>query len=124
LRRAFDEEGQLLPPAQWDDAFAASVASIEVVTRTLPGQADDELDAQPHGGALARKRNAKVEYIHKIKVWDKNSALEKIAKHLGMFTERFELTGKDGKDLVPEHSPTDVAKALLVLLGGEQKPAK
>lgn len=91
IRRAFDGNGNLLSPTEWDDEFAASVASIEVVTKTLPGQADDEMDAQPHGGALARKRNAKVEYVHKIKVWDKNSALEKIAKHLGMFIDKSEV---------------------------------
>ncbi|TIS12579.1 MAG: terminase small subunit, partial [Mesorhizobium sp.] len=31
-----------------------------------------------------------VEYVTKIKVWDKNSALEKIAKHLGLFVDRIE----------------------------------
>jgi phage terminase small subunit len=95
-RRAFDANGQLIAITDWTDDLAAAVSSIEVVTRSLPGEADEELDAQPHGGALARKRNAKVEYIHKIKFWDKNSALEKIAKHLGMFVDRQELTGKDG----------------------------
>lgn len=95
-RRAFDADGNVLAITDWSDDLAAAVSSIEVVTRSLPGEADDELDAQPHGGALARKRNAKVEYIHKIKFWDKNSALEKIAKHLGMFVDKHELTGKDG----------------------------
>lgn len=96
LRKAFDDKGNLLHPSEWDDDFAASVASIEVVTKTLPGYADAELDAQPHGGALARKRNAKVEYVHKIKFWDKNSALEKLAKHLGMFIERVDHVSSDG----------------------------
>lgn len=90
IRDAFTDAGELKHPKDWTDDFAAAVASVEVVTKTLPGEADDEFDAQPHGGALARKRNAKIEYVHKIKVWDKNSALEKIAKHLGMFIERHE----------------------------------
>jgi phage terminase small subunit len=34
-----------------------------------------------------------VEHTHKIKVWDKNSALEKLGKHLGMFTEKIEHSG-------------------------------
>src|SRR5690606_30103332 len=71
----------------------------EVVTKTLPGQAADGLDAQPHGGGLARRRNAKVEYVHKIKFWDKNSALEKIARHLGMFVDRIEHTGRGGEPI-------------------------
>ena len=76
LRRVFDEDGRLRPVKDWDDDTAAAVASVEVVTKTLPGQDD-----------------AEVEYVHKIKFWDKNSALEKIAKHLGMFIERHQLSG-------------------------------
>jgi len=74
LRRAFDENGNLKRPEEWDDDFAASVASIEVVTRNL-GEGE-------------------VEHVHKIKTWDKNSALEKLAKHLNMFIERQEITGR------------------------------
>ncbi len=88
IRQAFDEQGNVLPPDQWSDAFAASVASIEVVTKTLPGRGDDE--------------RARVEYIHKIKVWDKNSALEKIAKHLGMFVDRIEHSGPYGGPIQTE----------------------
>jgi phage terminase small subunit len=115
IRRAFDEDGNLLAPSEWDDEFAASVASIEVVTKVLPGQADDEMDAQPHGGALARKRNAKVEYVHKIKVWDKNSALEKIAKHLGMFVDRVEHSGEIG---VTTKEQRDAAVAAAIRANG------
>ena len=32
LRNAFDDADNLLPPSEWSDDFAASVASIEVVT--------------------------------------------------------------------------------------------
>lgn len=92
VRQAFDENGHLKRPEEWSDEFAASVSSIEVVTRTLGGtETEEELEGQPQGGALKRSR-APVEYVHKIKMWDKNSALEKIAKHLGMFIERKELT--------------------------------
>lgn len=37
----------------------------------------------------------------KFKLHDKISALEKVGRHLGMFKDKFELTGKDGKDLIP-----------------------
>lgn len=85
IRKAFDANGNLKRPEDWDDEFAASVASVEVVTRNIG--------------------DGEVEHVHKIKVWDKNSALEKIAKHLGMFIERHEHTGqiitiaKDAADL-------------------------
>lgn len=73
LRRAFDTSGRLLRPEEWDDDTAAAIASVEVVTRSIG--------------------DGEVEHVHKIKVWDKNSALEKIAKHLGMFIERVEHSG-------------------------------
>lgn len=90
LRKAFDQNGRLKRPEEWDDDFAASVASVEVVTRNI-GEGE-------------------VEHVHKIKVWDKNSALEKLAKHLGMFIERHEHTGKDGK-AIEFADMTDAEKA-------------
>jgi hypothetical protein len=42
---------------------AAAVASVEVVTRNIG--------------------DGEVEHVHKFKVWDINSALETLAKHLG-----------------------------------------
>lgn len=96
LRRAFDSTGRLLRPEEWDDDTAAAIASVEVITRNIG--------------------DGKVEHVHKIKVWDKNSALEKLAKHLGMFVDRIEHTGKGGKDLVPARSDVDVARAVAFLL--------
>jgi phage terminase small subunit len=115
FRKAFDADGKLLPIEEWGDDLAAAVSSIEVVTRSLPGEADDELDPQPHGGALARKRNAKVEYIHKVRFWDKNAALEKIAKYLGMFVDRHEFGGINGAPIKTEVTHTlDKASAKLI----------
>ena len=82
LRNVFTEAGHLKHPGSWDDATAAAIASVKVVTRPSGGVDDDG--------------NKEVEHIHEIKMWDKNSALEKIAKHLGMFVDRHEITGKDG----------------------------
>lgn len=82
LRKAFDANGRLKRPEEWDDDFAASVASVEVVTRNIG--------------------DGEVEHVHKIKVWDKNSALEKIAKHLGMFIERVEHSGGMNLTITPE----------------------
>jgi hypothetical protein len=36
------------------------------------------------------------DHIHTIKVWDKNSALEKLGKHLAMFTDKVDHTSSDG----------------------------
>lgn len=64
LRRAFDKNGKLLSIKDMPDDIAASISSIEVL-------------AGPEGTVLT---------INKIKTWDKNSALEKLCKHLGIFS--------------------------------------
>lgn len=54
----------------------------------------------------------------KFKLHDKLSALEKLGKHLGMFRERVELTGKDGAPIeTRDVSDRDRAKALAALIG-------
>jgi phage terminase small subunit len=99
IRQAFNAAGNLKHPDEWSDEFAASVASIEVVTRNT-GQKDE--DGRPE-----------IEHIHKIKVWDKNSALEKIAKHLGMFVDKSEST--------VTHDIADPLKALMERISNDGK---
>ena len=72
IRKLFTAGGQLRSVHDLDDDIAAAVQSVEVVTKMLPSADGEEPD---------------IEYVHKIKLWDKNSALEKIAKHLGMFAD-------------------------------------
>lgn len=74
LREAFTASGHIKHPKEWPDALGAAVSSVEVVVR--PSGEYDE-DGRPE-----------VEHVHKFRLWDKNSALEKIAKHLGMFEGR------------------------------------
>lgn len=73
LREIFTSTGHIKRPDEWSDAMGAAVSSIEVVVRPS-GEVDEE--GRPE-----------VEHVHKIRLWDKNSALEKIAKHLGMFLD-------------------------------------
>lgn len=82
LRNVFTEGGHLRHPSTWDDATAAAISSIKVITRPAGGVDEDG--------------NKEVEHVHEIKLWDKNSALEKIAKHLGMFVDRVDHTSSDG----------------------------
>lgn len=81
LRKVLSKGGNLVSPLEWDDDTAAAISSIEVVSK--PGDVDAE-------------GNRAVEHVSKIKVWDKNSALEKLGKHLGLYIERHEHTGADG----------------------------
>ncbi len=85
LRTAFAADGSLKPVEEWSDDLAAAVSAVEVITK--PAGVDD------NGRAL-------VQHVHKLKLWDKNSALEKIGKHLAMFVERHEHTGKGGEPLL------------------------
>lgn len=89
LRNMLTPNGSLLDPQDWDDDTAAAISSIEVVTNTGDQGKDED----------GRKI---VEHTHKIKVWDKNSALEKLAKHLGMFIEKHEHTGPNGGPIQTE----------------------
>lgn len=100
IRKLFKENGEIVQPADMDDETAAFVSSIEVV---------------------ANKKGDETEHVHKIKMWDKLSALEKLAKHLGMFVDRIEHTGKDGEALIPETSDAELARRMAFMLakGGD-----
>jgi phage terminase small subunit len=68
LRRLYHEDGRLKHPLEWDDDTAASIASIEIATRSLA--------------------DGTVEYVRKIKLWDKGKALEQLSKHLGLYRDQ------------------------------------
>lgn len=70
-RKAFDTDGKLLPVHEWPDEVAAMIASVDV----------DELFS---GSGKEREH---IGFTKKIKVWDKNSAIDKAMRHLGMFGE-------------------------------------
>lgn len=71
LRKLFDANGALLPIHDWPDDMAGAVASIEV----------EEL----FEGSGENRRQ--IGFTKKVKCWDKNSAIEKAMKHLGLFAE-------------------------------------
>lgn len=65
----FADDGSLLPVKKMPPAVRAAIASVEV---------DELFDG-------AGKDRKFIGYTKKIKLWDKNSALEKIMRHLGSF---------------------------------------
>ena len=85
---AFTENGNLKPVHVMDENMQRAISSIKVVTR--PGEVDEE-------------GNRTVEYVHEVKFWDKNSALDKLAKHLGLLVDRSET----------KHTLSDPLSALL-----------
>lgn len=102
IRKLFTPGGNLRPVHDLDDDAAACLSSIEVVTKKVPGGEE-----------------AEVEHVAKLKLWDKRAALVDIGKHLGMFTERVEHTGKDGGPI--EIGDTDLARLTVFLLSKEAK---
>lgn len=67
IRRLIGENGEILPPAQWPDDAAAAVSALEVI------------EEQSEDGSVRRR--------YKVKLWDKNPALEKLMKHRGLFKD-------------------------------------
>lgn len=99
IRNVLTAKGSLLDPQDWDDDTAASIASIEVVTNSGDAGKDDD----------GRKI---VEYTHKIKTWDKNSALEKLARHLGLYAP---------EQHKHEHGVSDGIAALMEAVNGRTR---
>lgn len=83
LRNVFTAAGAIIDVQDWDDETAGAISSLEVVRR--------------NDGSKDEDGNHNIEYVHKIKVWDKVSALEKMGKHLGLFPTRIEGSGNNGE---------------------------
>jgi phage terminase small subunit len=62
----FNEDGSLKMPHEWPKEIAGAIAGFEVVTMSQGA------DSPPL-------------YVHKVKFWDKNPALERLFKHMGLF---------------------------------------
>jgi phage terminase small subunit len=85
---------------------AAAIGEITINTRREVGG-----EARP---------DAEVKSV-KFKLLDKRAALVDLGKHLGMFKERIEHTGKDGVPLAKELSPDEVARRVAFLLTSAAK---
>jgi len=113
-----------------DDVLAAWVKIAQVNIKDFyddTGNLKDIKDLSPECGyALASIKvtegqaqdGSTVTYDTKeIKLYDKLGALRDLAKHLGMFVEKHEVTGKDGEALIPkEVSANDAARRVAFLL--------
>jgi phage terminase small subunit len=88
IRKVFTKDGALVAIHELDDATAAAISSVKVVTTG---------------------RGEEVEYVREIRLWDKNSAIEKLIKHLG---------------LNPEPAAAETVQAITVTLDFETVRAK
>lgn len=82
ISQAFEEDGNLRPLSDIPEDVRRAVAGIEI---------DDRWEGK---GEDATRYTVK-----KLKFWDKNRALELLAKNLGLLVERHEHTGKGGGPL-------------------------
>jgi len=89
-RKLLREDGSPKPIHELDDDTAAAVAGLDI-TEEWEGTGEDRVF---------------IGYTKKYKFADKNAALDKAMRHLGLGKTALELTGKDGKDLLP--APTGV----------------
>ena len=72
IRDLFDDAGNLKPLSDLDKDTAATVAGVQVTSKK---------------GKLKKNGKPSMQYTHRVRQWDKMAALEKLAKHLGMYKE-------------------------------------
>ena len=59
------------------------------------------MDLSPEQTAAISEMSHNQKGAVRIKLHDKKAALDSLAKHLGLFTDKLEVTGKDGAPLRP-----------------------
>lgn len=103
LAELYDDHGALLPVSEWPLVWRKGLVSgIDTAHEyeTIDGE------------------KVSIGVVHKLKISDRLRRLELIGKHVavGAFAERHEHTGKDGKDLIPPMTDTEIGRRLAFLL--------
>ena len=99
IREAFNENGQLLPITEMPENVARAIAGLEYESI---GKGEESIG-----------RTAKIRLI------DKKGSLELLGKHLKLFTDKVEHTGKDGESLIP--NDMDVARRVAYILTEQEE---
>lgn len=77
-RAIFAEDGSVKPIPEWEEDIARALSGCEVTEEFAGRGADRE----------------QVGFTKKVKFWDKRGALELLGKHLALFTDKVEHSGK------------------------------
>lgn len=91
-RRLYDDQGNLVPIQNLPEDVAAAIAGVDVVVGKKSDVAVAEAAAEAAGGASST--TAITTTVRKIKLVDKKGALDSLARHLGMFLDKSEVTIK------------------------------
>jgi hypothetical protein len=105
---------------QWGDAVL--IKDQDGTERTIQGLVlVPSADLSPDVAAAISEVSQSKDGTIKVRLHDKNSALEKIGRHLGLFLDRHEHTGANGADLLPKEPRPyrETAKDLLAILATE-----
>jgi phage terminase small subunit len=101
-RKLLDDDGRVKNISELDDDTAGAIGGVEFEERVIQ-EGGEELEV--------------VSRVKKIKITDKRGALDSMAKHLGMFVERHEHTGKDGAPIEgSDISNSELARRMAFLL--------
>lgn len=100
VRKLVNADGSPKQVQELDDDTAAAIGGLEVL---------EEFE----GSGKDRKF---IGYTKKYKIADKNSAIEKAMKHLKLLSDKVELTGKDGADLIPPTDPMEAVRRIAFAL--------
>lgn len=90
-RKLFTSQGTPLDITSLDDDTAAAIAGVDIVI--------ERTGEDSHDFATVRK----------YKVTDKLGALQAAMRHLGMFTDKVEMTGKNGGPVQHQNLPPDLS---------------
>jgi hypothetical protein len=76
VRAFFEPDGNLKPMSQLEVEQGSALASLEVIVKN------------------SRAGDGQTYEIHKIRLWDQLRALEALAKHFGLLTEKVDISGE------------------------------
>ena len=107
IRLAYDEHGSLLPPNQWPDALARTVAAVET-EELYDGQGENRIN---------------IGQSKRLKMWDKLRALELLGKNLKLFKEQVEHSGELTLEQLVLGSMTHTKEETCLIISDAQTPA-
>ncbi len=96
-RQLFNDNGGILDPKNWPDRLASAIASIEVF--------------EEYRGTGERRKY--IGRTKKVKFWDKNAALDKLCRHLGLYGD----DNRQRHSLLPDDITAEEAEFIRETLG-------